>query len=117
MSEIKNYFYNVDSPFEDLGNGLKRKVLAHHENLMAVEVHLEKGAEGTMHSHPHEQICYVLKGRFEFNIDGKKQVIEPGDSVYLEANVPHGVICLEEGILLDIFTPHREDFIQKEIGK
>jgi quercetin dioxygenase-like cupin family protein len=112
MFEIKNYFYNADVPLEDLGNGIKRKVLAYHENLMAVEVYFEKGAEGAMHSHPHEQITYVLKGKFECNFDGKKQIVEPGDSTFAQANVLHGVICLEEGILLDIFTPHREEFIQ-----
>ncbi len=111
MFEITNFVYNADVPLEDLGNGIKRKVLAHHENLMAVEVYFEKGAEGVMHSHPHEQITYVLKGKFEFNINEKKQVIESGDSTFQEPNVLHGVICLEEGILLDVFTPHREDFI------
>ena len=70
-----------------------------------------------MHNHPHEQIAYVLKGKFEFNIDGEKQVVEPGDTVFLDANKPHGTICLEEGILLDIFTPYREDFIQEVIEK
>ena len=117
MFEIQNFFYNADVPLEDLGDGIKRKVLAYHDNLMAVEVYLEKGAVGVMHTHPHEQIGYVLKGKFEFNIDGNKQVIEPGDTVFLEANVPHGVTCLEEGILLDVFTPFREDFIQKEVEK
>jgi quercetin dioxygenase-like cupin family protein len=112
--KIKNYFYNVDVPLEDLGNGIKRKVLAYHENMMAVEVYFEKGAEGLMHSHPHEQITYVLKGQFEFNIDGKKQVIRPGDTTFQEPNVSHGVVCLEEGVLLDIFTPYREDFVQKK---
>ena len=117
MVESKNYFHNVDIPLEDLGNGIKRKVLAYRESLMVVEVYFEKGAEGAVHSHPHEQIAYVLKGKFEFNIDGEKQVVEPGDTVFLDANKPHGTICLEEGILLDIFTPYREDFIQKDTEK
>jgi quercetin dioxygenase-like cupin family protein len=111
MFESKNYFYNVDVPLENLGDGIKRKVLAYRESLMVVEVYFEKGAEGVVHNHPHEQIAYVLKGKFEFNIDGEKQVVEPGDTVFLDANKPHGTICLEEGILLDIFTPYREDFI------
>ena len=111
MFEINNFVYNVDVPLEDLGSGIKRKVLAYHENLMVVEVYFETGAEGAVHSHPHEQITYVLKGKFEFNIGGEKQMIAPGDSTFQEPNVPHGVICLEEGILLDVFTPHREDFI------
>jgi quercetin dioxygenase-like cupin family protein len=117
MFEIKNYFYNANLPLEDLGNGIKRKVLAYHESLMAVEVYFDKHAEGVVHSHPHEQITYILKGKFEFNIGEKKQEVGPGDTIFLEANVPHGVICLEEGILLDVFTPYRENFIQKEVEK
>ena len=111
MFEIKNFVSNADVPFEDLGNGIKRKILAFHKNLMSVEVYFEKGAAGAIHSHPHEQITYVLKGKFEFNIGGKKQILVPGDTTFQEPNVSHGVLCLEEGILLDIFTPYREDFM------
>jgi len=109
--EIENFFYKDDLPLKDLGKGLKQKVLAYHDNLMCVEVHFKKGAIGEIHSHPHEQITYVLSGKFEFNINGKKVVIETGDSTFKQPNIPHGVICLEEGVLLDIFTPCRKDFI------
>jgi quercetin dioxygenase-like cupin family protein len=109
--KLKHYFFNPDIPFEYLGNGLKRKVLAYHENLMMVEVYFEKGAVGAIHSHSHEQITYVLEGEFEFNIDGKKQIVKAGDSMYKESNVLHGTICLKKGRLLDVFSPHREDFL------
>ena len=111
MPELKHFFYNADIPLEDLGDGLKRKILAYHESLMVVEVYFEKGAEGVVHHHPHEQIAYVLKGKFEFNVDGEKQVVGPGDTIFVEADKPHGTICLEQGILLDIFTPYRKDFV------
>ena len=91
---------------------MKRKVLAYHENLMMVEVYFEKGAVGEIHSHPHEQITYVLEGEFEFNIDGKKKIVRAGDSMFKESNVPHGTTCLKKGKLLDVFSPHREDFIE-----
>ena len=80
---------------------------------MCVEVHFEKGAIGEVHSHPHEQITYVLSGKFEFNIDGKKVVIVRGDSTFKQPDIPHGVVCLEEGVLLDVFTPCRKDFIKE----
>jgi quercetin dioxygenase-like cupin family protein len=110
--KLKNYFYNNDIPLENLGNGLKRKVLAHHENLMMVEVYFEKGAVGEIHSHPHEQITYVLEGEFEFDIADKKQIVKAGDSMFKESNVLHGTICLKKGRLLDVFSPHREDFLK-----
>jgi quercetin dioxygenase-like cupin family protein len=107
----KNYFFYNDIPLHDLGNGLKRKVLAYHENLMMVEVYFEKGAVGEMHSHPHEQITYVLEGEFEFTIGGKKKVVKAGDTMFKEPNVLHGTVCLKKGRLLDVFSPHREDFL------
>ena len=112
--ELNHYFLNKDAPLEDLGGGIKRKVLAYHENLMVVEVHFEEGAIGAVHTHPHEQITYILDGEFEFNIGGDKKIVTTGDTTFKEANIPHGAICLKAGRLLDIFTPYREDFVQKK---
>jgi quercetin dioxygenase-like cupin family protein len=111
MMELKHFFYNSDAPLEDVGGGIKRKVLAYHENLMTVEVYFEEGAVAAVHSHPHEQITYVLDGEFEFNIDGEKKIVRAGDALYKEGNLPHGAVCLKAGRLLDVFTPHREDFV------
>ena len=109
--KLTHYFYNSDIPLEDLGNGIKRKVLAYHENLMMVEVFFEKGAVGEIHSHPHEQITYVLEGEFKFKIGEKEQIVTAGDSMFKEPNVLHGTVCLKKGKLLDVFSPHREDFL------
>lgn len=109
--DIQHYFVNNDIALEDLGDGIKRKVLAYNDQLMIVEVHFEKGAVGVMHTHPHEQCTYCLEGAFEFNIGGEKKIVKKGDSTYKEPNIEHGAVCLEKGILLDIFTPKREDFV------
>ncbi|MGB4351973.1 MAG: cupin domain-containing protein [Tissierellaceae bacterium] len=111
--EVKNVFYNKDIGIEDLGKGVSRKILAYDKNLMTVEVFFEEGAVGEMHSHPHEQITYVLEGKFEFTIGGEKYLVEAGDTLYKQSNIEHGAICLEKGRLLDIFTPAREDFLKK----
>lgn len=110
--EIRNFFLKDDLVQEDLGNGVTRKILAYHENIMTVEINFEEGAIGAVHSHPHEQITYVLEGEFEFNINGEKRILKVGDTVYEEPNVPHGVVCLKKGRLLDVFTPHRKDFLK-----
>ena len=86
--------------------------MAYHENLMMVEIYFEKGAVGKIHSHPHEQITYVVEGEFVFTIDGKRQIVKAGDSILNESNVFHGTICLEKGKLLDFFSPHRKDFLE-----
>ncbi len=105
------WVFHKDITPTDLGNGVVRRVLAYSGDVMTVENHFEKGAVGTLHHHPHTQITYVVSGRFEFEIDGEKHIVEKGDTLLKTDSVEHGCVCLEEGILLDIFTPYREDFV------
>ena len=97
---------------ENLGGGVGRKILARGGKLMMVEVCFEKGGIGVVHTHPHEQISYVHKGSFEFELDGKKEIVRAGDTIYVPSNIPHGVVALEESVIVDIFTPQREDFLK-----
>jgi len=80
---------------------------------MCVENAFEKGAAGALHSHPHTQITYVVSGRFSFTIDGETREVTAGDTLLKTGGVPHGCVCLEDGVLLDIFTPMREDFLSQ----
>lgn len=80
---------------------------------MMVEVYFEQGGVGAMHTHPHAQTCYILDGKFEFDIDGVKHIVNKGDSLYFPSNIKHGTICLEKGVLLDVFAPYREDFLNE----
>ncbi|MGF1722981.1 cupin domain-containing protein [Vibrio kyushuensis] len=105
------FVYNNDVQLEDLGDGISRKVLAHNDNMMAVEVHFEKGAIGVMHNHPHEQLTYVLSGAFEFTIGDETKIVKAGDTMYKEPSIEHGCVCLEAGVLIDNFTPMRKDFV------
>lgn len=105
------FVFNKDIQLEDLGDGISRKVLAHNDNMMSVEVHFETGAVGTVHSHPHEQLTYVLSGAFEFTIGDETRIVKAGDTMYKEPNIEHGCVCVEAGILIDTFTPMRKDFV------
>lgn len=95
----------------DLGGGVTRRILAHDGQLMAVEVGFEAGAEGSTHSHPHTQCSYVLSGCFRYAVEGEEAVLRQGDSIVVPAGLSHGTLCLEKGVLLDIFTPRRDDFL------
>ncbi|EJL87050.1 cupin domain-containing protein [Pantoea sp. GM01] len=105
------FIYKNTTQLEDLGNGVTRRVLAHGGSMMAVEVTFAQDAIGPLHHHPHEQLTYVLSGRFAFTIDGKTQEVGAGDTLYKAPNIVHGCVCLEAGVLLDTFTPQREDFL------
>ncbi|MCO6384836.1 cupin domain-containing protein [Oceanicola sp. 502str15] len=108
---VKNHFPAGEAKSFDAGGGLTRKVGAYADNAMVVEVHFEKGTIAARHHHPHEQITYVISGRFEFTIGDDTYIVGPGDSLYKQPNIEHGATCLEAGTLLDVFTPHREDFL------
>lgn len=96
----------------DLGGGVQRKVLSYSENIMSVELHFEKGAIGALHSHPHEQIGYVISGSLIYKEEGQEdKVLKAGDTYYVAPNVEHGVVALEETMLFDVFTPMRKDFV------
>ncbi|MBR6093893.1 MAG: cupin domain-containing protein [Lachnospiraceae bacterium] len=94
------------------GEGIIRQIKSYTDELMVVENHFQKGAVGALHSHPHTQITYVVSGVFEFTVGDETKVVKAGDTMLKKDGIRHGCVCLEEGILLDIFSPMREDFVK-----
>lgn len=104
---------NKEVDLEKLGEKVSRKILGCDGSLMMVEVHFEKGGIGEVHSHDeHEQVSYIVKGRFEVTVGDEKKVLEAGDSFYAGKNVDHGVKALEDAVILDVFTPIRQEFLK-----
>lgn len=95
----------------DLGGGIKRKVMAYDDRMMVVKVAFEAGGIGAMHSHPHTQASYVASGKFDITIDGKTKTLKGGDVYFVPSDLVHGAVCLEDGELIDVFHPLREDFL------
>jgi quercetin dioxygenase-like cupin family protein len=91
--------------------GVERKILGYDPLLMVVKVKFEKEACGSFHTHPHSQSSYIASGKFEFTIDGEKQTVAAGDGFYVAPNVLHGCKCIDAGVIIDTFSPMREDFL------
>ncbi|MCE6990355.1 cupin domain-containing protein [Dyadobacter sp. CY323] len=108
----KQFISDAEIPWEDLGGGLKRKIMGYDANLMMVKVAFEAGGIGVLHSHYHTQMSYVESGVFEITIGEKKVVLQKGDAYHIPPNVVHGALCMEAGTLVDIFNPMREDFVK-----
>ncbi len=100
-----------DAEAQDMGGGVTRRVMAHSKDLMVVENTFSEGAVGSLHSHPHTQITYIISGEFDFTIDGETRTVRAGDTLLKTDGVIHGCVCRKAGVLLDIFTPMREDFV------
>ncbi len=109
--ESKYYILNDETPVQDLGEGVSRQILGFNDQLMMVKVMFTQGAIGSVHSHTHTQTTYCAGGSFDFRIGDESRIIKEGDGVYIPSNALHGVVCLEEGSLIDTFNPVREDFL------
>ena len=92
--------------------GLSRQVLAYNHKLMLVRHLMENGWIGTRHSHPHEQLVYVIRGHLQFSsAAGSTFEARAGDSFVVPGGVEHQARAFEESEVIDVFTPSREDYV------
>jgi quercetin dioxygenase-like cupin family protein len=104
---LENNNYN----WEKVDENLDRAVVGYDDSLMLTIVRFKKGGIGKLHQHIHSQVAFIASGSFEVQIEEEKKVLKAGDSFFLKTNVMHGVVCLEEGVLIESFSPMREDFV------
>lgn len=93
----------------DLAPGVRLWV-SHGPNLMLSYVELDAGAVVPLHHHPHEQGGMVVSGRLRFTIGDETKECGPGDMYLIPPDVPHTVTAVEAAVVLDVFTPIREDY-------
>jgi quercetin dioxygenase-like cupin family protein len=91
--------------------GLTRKVMAYNDKLFLAEHQMVKGWVGTVHSHAHDQVVYVVRGHLRVTCQGRTFEIRSGDSFVVCGGVEHGASALEDSVVVDVFTPCREDCI------
>lgn len=113
--QSERFLFGNDVPIEDVGGGITRQILGHNDALMLVKAIFETGAEGYQHEHYHSQVSYVESGVFDVTIDGVTKRQTAGDSYFIPPHVMHGAICIEAGVLLDMFSPIREDFFESYV--
>ena len=112
----KGPFVNAaDIGWDKMAEGVRRQVLGHGTDLMLVRVEFDSGGVAAMHQHPHRQASYVVAGRFRVTVGDETTELGVGDCFYPPGNVPHGVTALEGGVLIDAFTPLREDFLKPSV--
>ena len=101
----------ADVPIERVGDGIERQMVW-GERLMVCRLRLAPRVVTPVHTHPHEQVTLVERGRAVFTVDGEARVAAAGDVLHFPPRVPHGATMLdEEVVLIDIFSPIREDFL------
>ena len=100
-------------PVETIGEGIERQMIV-GERLMVCRLRFAPHVDTPAHEHPHEQLTLVERGRVRFVIGDQERIAEPGDILHFPSGCWHGATMLdEEVVLIDIFTPVREDFLMR----
>jgi quercetin dioxygenase-like cupin family protein len=99
------------SPYKELIPGVFIKTLTYGESSLLCEFQLKQGALIPAHQHPHEQTGYLVRGSVRFFGDEGETVVEPGCSWNFKGGVLHGAEALEDSLLVEVFSPVRQDYL------
>jgi quercetin dioxygenase-like cupin family protein len=91
--------------------GIRMKTLCYGARTLMTEIVLERGSILPLHSHPHEQTGYLVKGHIRLRIGAKEHEVGAGDSWCIPSGVEHGAQSLEDSIAVEVFSPVREDYL------
>jgi len=98
-------------PVERIAEGIDRQMIV-GQKLMVCRLRFDAWVDTPVHRHPHEQMTFVMQGKVRFTIEGAPVIAAQGDVLHFPSNVQHGATMLdEEVVLIDIFSPIREDFL------
>jgi len=97
---------------ERLNPSIDRQMV-HGQQIMLARVFIKKGGHVPLHHHPNEQLTYILEGALKFAIHGKEIVVHAGEVLAIPSGMPHEAWALEDTLDLDVFTPPREDWLNK----
>jgi quercetin dioxygenase-like cupin family protein len=107
----------ASQPVERLAEGIERQMIW-GERLMVCRLSIAPHIVTAVHAHPHEQITIVERGQVRFTVAGADRIASPGDVLFFPSGVEHGATMLDEPVVLvDIFSPPREDFLPDSGGR
>ena len=98
-------------PAEQLNPKVRRKHI-HTQNMTFARLEIEQGAVVPEHHHVHEQVATVERGALKFFIDGREEILRAGQSIAIPPDVPHAVEALEDTVVVDVFSPFRDDWMK-----
>lgn len=96
--------------------GIRRKIFEPGEQIMSMMIEFEQGAIGPVHSHPHEQLTFVISGKLKVTTPEAVVVVSGGEQIRIPGHLTHAVEALESSTVLEAFTPLREDLIAAALG-
>jgi quercetin dioxygenase-like cupin family protein len=114
MSEKQEFKYTAWNKVErEFMNEKIDRELITGDKLMLARVFIKKDGHVPLHYHHNEQVTYIIEGALKFAIDGKEVIVKAGEVLCIPSNMPHEAWALEDTLDLDVFTPPREDWLNK----
>lgn len=110
--QTKAFLSGKDTPKEVVDEGVTRQILGFNDQIMMVKVWFEEGSQGYIHNHFHSQVTYVASGEFEVTVGTETSMLVAGDCFFMQPDIDHGAVCKKAGVLIDVFSPVREDFLE-----
>jgi quercetin dioxygenase-like cupin family protein len=107
------YYRLADVEQEPMSPLLSRQFVSGAQAMFA-RIQLKKGCVVPEHTHPNEQIAYIVSGALEFVVAGVPQIVRAGEILVIPGNVPHSATALEDTEDLDLFAPPRQDWLDKD---
>lgn len=104
--------YTWDEMEQEVLNDRMSRRFVTGEKLTVAQIAFKKGGQAAVHQHENEQISYVLEGALRFHVAGEAVTISKGQVLLIPSNAPHGAEALEDAVVLDIFSPIRQDWIK-----
>jgi quercetin dioxygenase-like cupin family protein len=102
-----------DVPLETMSDVISRRVVS-GEKAMVAQVYLKKDAVVPLHQHESEQVTYILEGALKFELDGREITVHAGEVLVIPSNMPHRAVAMEDTLDLDVFSPIRHDWLDKD---
>jgi unsaturated pyranuronate lyase len=99
---------------EKITEMVSRKIVTGDREMLA-QTYLKRGALVPLHSHPSEQMTYVLQGALRFLVEGEEVIVREGEVIHIPSGVPHQAEALEDTFELDVFSPVREDWLDSNV--
>jgi quercetin dioxygenase-like cupin family protein len=100
-----------DNPWIEICPGIKRRTLTSGQTMYQMIAQLDAGSVMPEHRHAQEQVVHILEGRMRLIVQGTPHELRPGESFYLASNAPHGVETIENTLVLDTFSPPRDEYL------
>ena len=100
----------TDIPSEPITSSIARKYITGDRATVA-RFELKRGGVVPRHSHESEQLSIVLSGALRFVVGGEDIVVRAGEVLQLPGRLEHEVHVLEDALVIDVFSPVRQDWI------